>query len=108
MNATLGSSLLPERFPKCDSLRRGNIIEFLDHTGSAFYENAARVEVFKTTADRKTRAGRINKVRKPEMMRSEDRRLGARFRPLFTIRTWCLIKTDSATTERRPPAEQAG
>jgi hypothetical protein len=36
-----------------------------------------RVEVLKTTADRKTRAGRITRVDKPAMMRSEDRRLGA-------------------------------
>src|SRR5215471_3497807 len=37
------------------------------------------------------------------MIRSEARRLGARFRPRFRIRTCCRIKTDSATTERRPP-----
>src|SRR5215471_10017335 len=36
-------------------------------------------------------------------MRSETRRLGARFRPRFKMRTWCRIKTDSATTDRSPP-----
>src|SRR5262245_50862655 len=41
------------------------------------------------------------------MMRSEDRRLAARFRPRFKMRTWCRIKTDSATTERRPPGRQS-
>src|SRR5262249_30210473 len=45
----------------------------------------------------------MSKVHKPAMMRSEDRRLGARFRPRFRIRTWCRIKTDSATTARSPP-----
>jgi hypothetical protein len=45
--------------------------------GSAFYENAAESRSFKTTADRKTRAGRIIRMHKPAVMRSEDRRLGA-------------------------------
>src|SRR5947199_10754016 len=54
-------------------------------------------------ADRRTRARRIIKVHKPAMMRSEARRFGDRFRPRFRIRTWCRIKTDSATTERSPP-----
>jgi hypothetical protein len=54
-------------------------------------------------ADRKTRAGRISKVHKPAMMRSEVARLGARFRLRFRIRSWCRIKTDSATMERSPP-----
>ena len=34
---------------------------------------------FKTTAERRTRIGRMNRVHKPAMMRSEDRRLEARF-----------------------------
>ena len=70
--------------------------------GPAFCENAAESRSFGTIADRRTRAGRINRVHKPAMMRSEDRRLGARFRPRFRIRTWCRIKTDSATTDRSP------
>src|SRR5215831_903560 len=54
-------------------------------------------------AERRTRIGRMSRVHKPATMRSEDRRLGARFRPRFRIRSCCRIKTDSATTQRRPP-----
>src|SRR5262245_46529110 len=43
-------------------------------------------------ADRRRRAGRISRVHKPAMIRSEARRLGARFRPRFRIRTWCRIQ----------------
>src|SRR5262249_37196441 len=45
----------------------------------------------------------MSRVHKPATMRSEDRRLGARFRPRFRIRSCCRIKTDSVTTQRRPP-----
>src|SRR5215471_20955791 len=43
------------------------------------------------------------RIHKPAIMRSKDRRLGARLRPRFRMRAWCRIKTDSATTARTPP-----
>ena len=45
----------------------------------------SRVEGFRTMAERKTRAGRIQSVHQPVMIRSAGRRLGARLRPRFKI-----------------------
>ena len=39
----------------------------------------------------------------PEQMRSHEDRFGDRCRERFTIRSWCLRRSDSATTERTPP-----
>ena len=48
--------------------------------------NCSSADDFRTMADRKTRAGRINKVHKPATKRSAPRRFGARFRPTVQIR----------------------
>src|SRR5215831_12475545 len=45
----------------------------------------SRVEGFRTMAERRTRAGRMNSVHKPAMIRSVARRLGARLRPRLRI-----------------------
>jgi hypothetical protein len=40
---------------------------------------------------------------KPAIIRSETDRMGDRFRDRLRISSWCLMSTDSATTERAPP-----
>ena len=62
-----------------------------------------RVEGFRTMADRIRRAGRMRRVHKPATRRSEERRLGDRCRERLRISSCCLMRTDSATTERIPP-----
>jgi hypothetical protein len=61
------------------------------------------VEGFSTIADRSKRVGRTKSASKPARMPSDARRLGDRFRERFTIRSWCLRRSDSATMERTPP-----
>ncbi len=50
---------------------------------------------------------RVPRLRKsaiqPAKMRSPADRVGDRCRERFTIRSWCLRRSDSATTERTPP-----
>ena len=62
-----------------------------------------RVEGFSTIAERIRRAGRMRRAHKPATRRSEVRRLGDRCRKRLRIRSCCLTRTDSATTERMPP-----
>ena len=64
---------------------------------------SSRVEGFTTTAERKMRDRRMNRVHKPVMIRSPARRLGARLRPRFQISRRCRTSTDSAITLRSPP-----
>src|SRR5580700_10837879 len=45
------------------------------------------VEGFRTIAERRTRTGRMKRVHRPAMTRSEERRLGARLRPRWRIRS---------------------
>lgn len=61
------------------------------------------VDGFKVTADRMSRARRMKRAQKPTMIRSSERRFGARFRLRLRIWSWCLIRIDSATTDRMPP-----
>src|ERR1700674_2868453 len=62
-----------------------------------------RVEGFSTMAERIRRAGRMKKAHKPATRRSEKYRLGDRCRERLRIRSCCLTRADSATTERTPP-----
>src|SRR5215831_4980524 len=62
-----------------------------------------RVDGFRVTADRMSRARRMKRAEKPTMIRSSERRFGARFRLRLRIWSWCLIRIDSATTDRMPP-----
>src|SRR5437879_6484955 len=61
-----------------------------------------RVDGFNTIAERINRPWRMRSAHKPATMRSETRRFGERFRGRFRIRSCCLRRTDSATTERAP------
>ena len=61
------------------------------------------VDGFRVTADRMSRARRMKRAEKPTMIRSSERRFGARFRFRLRIWSWCLIRIDSATTDRMPP-----
>src|SRR6516165_1763486 len=49
--------------------------------------DAARVDGFRTMAERSTRAGFIKRVHRPAMKRSAGRRLGARLRPRWRMRS---------------------
>ena len=60
-------------------------------------------QVISTIAERIRRAGRMKRAHKPATRRSELRRLGDRCRKRWRIRSCCLTRTDSATTERMPP-----
>ena len=60
-----------------------------------------------TMAVRINRDGRINRAQIPETARSEALRFGERFRDRLMIVSWCLTKSDSATTERRPPGPRS-
>jgi hypothetical protein len=60
---------------------------------------------FGTIAERSRRIGRTQSAIQPARMRSDARRLGDRCRERFTIRSWCLRRSDSAISER---PEQAG
>jgi hypothetical protein len=62
-----------------------------------------RVDGFTTTADRTSRLGGTSRAHNPVISRSATRRLGERCRERFRIRSCCLTRTDSATTERAPP-----
>src|SRR5689334_6556931 len=62
-----------------------------------------RADGLNTIADRNKRFGLIHTEQNPAIRRSRMRRLGARRRERFTIKSWCLIRTDSAITERNPP-----
>src|SRR5215472_8888973 len=64
---------------------------------------ASSVEGFNTIAGRRRRVGRTKSASKPARMRSDERRLGVRCRERFTISSWCLRRSDSATRERTPP-----
>jgi hypothetical protein len=66
-----------------------------------------RVEGFRTIAERIRRAGFMNKEHNPTTKRSHARRFGARFRERFRIRSCCLTRIDSATTDRIPPGLQS-
>src|SRR5439155_27208999 len=50
-----------------------------------------------------SRLGRMSNVHKPATTRSARRRLGERRLERLRISSWCLTRTDSATTERAPP-----
>jgi hypothetical protein len=54
-------------------------------------------------AERTSRLGRMSSVHTPATRRSARRRLGDRFRERLRISSWCLTRTDSATTARAPP-----
>src|SRR5260370_8412327 len=62
-----------------------------------------RVEGFSTIAERIRRVGRMKRAHKPATRRSEKHRLSDRCRERLRIRSCCLTRTDSATTERTPP-----
>src|SRR2546428_725058 len=62
-----------------------------------------RVEGFSTIAERTRRAGLMRRAHKPATRRSEVRRFGDRALERLRIKSWCLTRTDSATTERVPP-----
>jgi len=62
-----------------------------------------RVEGFSTIAERISRPGRMRRAHKPATRRSEVRRSGDRCRERLRIRSCCLTRTVSATTERMPP-----
>src|SRR5882724_9404175 len=66
-----------------------------------------RVEGFRTMAERIRRGVRTRRAHKPAMRRSETRRLGDRCRERLRIRSCCLTRTDSATTERTPPGPKS-
>ncbi len=55
-------------------------------------------------AERTRRAVRIKLARSPAMTRSIDQRSGARACERLRIHSWCLSKSESASTERSPPA----
>src|SRR5882762_7885856 len=61
------------------------------------------VDGLKTIAERINRPGRIKHAHRPATTRSAERRLGDSFRDRFRISSWCLTRTDSATTARTPP-----
>ena len=61
------------------------------------------VDGLSTIAERNTRAGGMNSAHTPARIRSEARRFGARCRERFRMSSCCLTKTDSATTDRKPP-----
>jgi hypothetical protein len=63
----------------------------------------SRVDGLKTIATRRKRIGMIQSAQNPAIRRSKIRRFGARRRERLTISSWCLMRTDSATTARRPP-----
>jgi hypothetical protein len=63
----------------------------------------SRVEGFSTIADRSRRVGRTKSAIQPARMRSDAHRFGDRGLGRFTIRSWCLRRSDSATMERAPP-----
>jgi hypothetical protein len=54
---------------------------------AAQYGDVAEWEGFRTMAERRTRAGRMNSVHKPAMIRSAARRLGARLPPRLRMRS---------------------
>src|SRR5438034_10294497 len=62
-----------------------------------------RVEGLRTMAERIRRARRMRRAHKPATRRSEVRRLGDRSRERLRIKSCCLTRTDSPTTERMPP-----
>ena len=66
-----------------------------------------RVEGFSTMAERIRRAGRMRRAHKPATRRSEVRRFGDRCRERLRIKSCCLTRTDSATTERMPPGPKS-
>ena len=66
-----------------------------------------RVEGLRTMAERIRRAGRMRRAHKPATRRSEVRRFGDRCRERLRIKSCCLTRTDSATTERMPPGPQS-
>ena len=66
-----------------------------------------RVEGLRTMAERIRRAGRMRRAHKPATRRSEVRRFGDRCRERLRIRSCCLTRTDSATTERKPPGPRS-
>ena len=47
--------------------------------------------------------GRTKSAIQPAKMRSDADRFGDRCLERFTIRSWCLRRSDSATMERTPP-----
>ena len=65
--------------------------------------NSRIVDGLSTIAERITRAGRMNSAHTPARIRSDAQRFGARCRERFRMSSGCLTKTDSATTDRRPP-----
>src|SRR5437016_2538514 len=59
---------------------------------------ASSVEGFSTIAERSRRVGRTKSAIKPARIRSDEGRLGDRCRERFTIKSWCLRRSDSATS----------
>src|SRR6266481_4479225 len=66
-----------------------------------------RVEGLSTMAERIRRAGRMRRAHKPATRRSEVRRFGDRCRERLRIKSCCLTRTDSATTERTLPGPKS-
>ena len=60
-----------------------------------------RVEGFSTIAELIRRAGRMKRAHTPATRRSEKHRWGDRCRERLRIRSCCLTRTDSATTEQK-------
>ena len=65
--------------------------------------NSRIVDGLSTIAERITRAGRMNSAHTPARIRSDAQRFGGRCRERFRMSSYCLTKTDSVTTDRRPP-----
>ena len=58
-------------------------------------------------AVRINRDGHMNNAQRPERIRSEALRFGARFRDRLSMSICCLTNRVSATTERRPPGPRS-
>src|SRR5438034_10941025 len=66
-----------------------------------------RVEGLRTMAEWIRRGVRTRRAHKPATRRSEVRRFGDRCRERLRIKSCCLTRTDSATTERMPPGPKS-
>lgn len=68
---------------------------------------AMMVDGLSTMAERSRRVERIRPAQNPPMTRSIGRRFGVLTRDRLRINSWCLSRSDSATTERAPPGRRS-
>ena len=80
---------------------------WLEHINPLIDWRLKRVEGFRTMAERIRRGVRTRRAHKPAMRRSETCRLGDRCRERLRIKSCCLTRMDSATTERMPPGPKS-